>query len=498
VIVDFDSEVPGGSLDRMAMAAWERAAALDMPADGRIEAYDRAVVRGATWQAATKWLRNVFCGHGTDGLFRPGQGIATYALGARPKAGDYSWDWWPQWSGPLHYRALVLADDDLAGACDRYDDAFADYARQFEYHDRSIALGVSVLPSLWWACGPGRGGTLAGVMEKSARRALAASVAENGRARAMDSGAQAVTAEGFMLAEQAFGDAAFAEQAMLLLKEINAKLDGPFWEFNCGQTGNLMHGGQIRPLGHGHAALANVLAHRLTGRAEFMDAARRFARYLVAINYVTHDASPDPDFDWRGWANGSNAGRDQIAEFPPWETIASLLCLAPLMEDVPDSESGFYDVLWYIARTGLAQFPAARELKRVHDETMHLHYLMRNTLASERDFYDILPFLAYENPHDQTLLASYQGTDCLLGELVFGGGLAQADDGRLGLIVPGAAVMDARECDSRLVLVWNPTAKAIRAAVAALWPAGAGGMKPSEQQKITVEPRRAVRLEFAR
>jgi len=489
VILDFSDRVPGGALDAMLLRAWERAAALDMPTDGLVEAYERAGARGVTWQAAVKWLRDVFCGQGAEGLLRPDEGIVTYALGARPKAGgDYGWTWWPQWAGPLHYRAMVTGDDELAAACDRYDERFAEHARKFHYHDHSIALGVSVLPGFWWARGCGRGGVLATALEKSARASLEASEGENGKVRTMDCGAQAATAEGFLLASQAYGDEAFAQQARVLLEEINAKLDGAFWEFNCGETGNLMHGGQIRPFGHGHAALANVLASRVFGEEQYRDAARRFARYLVAINYVTHNSSQDPDFDWRGWANGSIAGRDQIAEFPPWETIASLLCITPLTDE-PGLESAFHDVLWYIARTGLAQFPAARTLKRILDESYQVRYVPRDSLASERDFYDVLPYLAYENPHDQDLLASYQGTDCLLGELVFGGGLARAQDGRLGVLAPRAFLMDPDELSSRRVTVWNPTPEGIQTVVTVTWPDGT-----TAQEGVDVGPRQTARI----
>ena len=64
-------------------------------------------------------------------------------------------------------------------------------------------------------------------------------------------------------------------------------------------------------------------------------------------------------------------------------------------------------MLWYVARTGLAQFPGARTLKRVLDESMQVHYVPREQIASERGFYDTLPYLAYENPRDQTLLVSF-------------------------------------------------------------------------------------------
>jgi hypothetical protein len=158
-----------------------------------------------------------------------------------------------------------------------------------------------------------------------------------------------------------------------------------------------------------------------------------------------------------------------------------------------EMEAGFYDALWYIARTGLAQFPAARSLKRILDESMQVHYVPRKRIASERDFYDILPYLAYENPRDQTLVASYQGSDCILGEFVYGGGLARSSDDRLGILVPRAATMDLRELDERLIHVWNPTPKAIKAQITVTWPDGAKSVQP-----IKAPPRTVVRETVAK
>jgi hypothetical protein len=492
VAVDFDGAMPGGSLDAMLLAAWERAAAADIPPDGRTEALDLAKRRGVSWSAATEWLRGVFCGRGAEGLFRPAEGLVTYAPGTRPKFDQqYSWYWWPQWAGHLRYRALVLNDGELAAACDRYDAEFAARAGRFYYNGPTIAVSISVLPSLWWMYGCGGAGPLADALRGIMAKAAETSRAENGRPRDMDYGFQAVAAEAFLLSAKVFGDPAQADQARVLLAEINEQLDGRFWEFNVAERSNMMHGGQIRPMGHGHAALANYLAWLQCGRPEHLAAARRFARLLVAIQYASHNGSADPEFDWRGWANGTNAGRDQYAEFPPWETSNSLLAVAAMIED-QDLDPGIQQCLWYFARTGLAQFPAARTLKRVLDESMHVRYVPRDSIGSERGYYDTLPYLAYENPHDQTLLASYQGTDCLLGELVFGGRLASADDGRLSVLVPRAARMDAREVAERLVYVWNPLEWAVGSTVTVRWPDGSTAAKAVE-----VPPRSGLRVEFA-
>jgi len=493
ILVAFSTQMPGDTLDAMLMRAWERAAAVDFPADGRVPAFERATRRGVTWGTATRWLRDVFCGSGTEELFYPDRGICTYATGTRPKAGgDYSWAWWPQWAGLLHFRALMTDDRELAGRCERFDAAFSGLHSNANILGARNVIGLTLLPSLLWARGAGKGGTLAQGLEPIVRGAYEGSRGENGGTRAMDNGGQAASAEGLLLAAEAFDTPAYAEQAMLLLGEVNSELDHRFWNFNCGRTGNMDHGGQLRPLGVSHAVAANLEAYRRSGDAAYLTAARRFARYLIAILYTTHNGSADPDFDWRGWANGSNGGRDQIAEFPPWESCNGFMYPLGLLEEGV-IEPGLLDTAWYFARTGLAQFPAARTLKRIYDRGLNVRYRPRREIASECDYYDNVPYLAYENPLDQTLLASYQGTDCLLVDLMFAGGLACAEDTRLGVIVPAAARLDAALTKRRMVYVWNPLREAVTTRINVTWPDGR-----RNGQSLRVEPRSVATVECVR
>lgn len=492
LFLTFSAEAPDGFMDKALIAAWERAAACDLPADGRVPAYDGAVARGVTWQAAMAWMRGVFCGAGAEGFFLPDRGFTAYADGTRPRAGGYSWDWWPQWSGLLHYRALLAGDAELAAKCEEYDARFQEAAAKRYGMMMQPIIGITAVPSLWWIRGAGKNSTLAAALRGGVEASWKQSVAENGTTRQGDYGSQAVRAEGLLLAADAYGETRYADQALLLLAEVNAQLDGAFWTFGCTNWSDTSHGGQVRPMGYGHAVSANRLAWQRTGRAEYLTAARRFARLLVAVNYVTHNASPVPDYDWRGWANGTTGGRDQHAQFPPWETSNALLGMSTLMAE-QELEAGCYDVLWYFARTGLAQFPAARTLKRVWSTDMQVRHVPRGKIASEADFYDILPYLAYENPYDQTLLASYQGSDCVIGEFVFGGGLARAADDRLLVLAPRAACLDPAEVDERLLCVWNPLAEPIVTDVTVTWPDGKTTTRP-----VTALPRSVLRLTVPR
>ena len=482
---------PQGNLDELLMAAWHRAAAIDMPDDGAMAMHDQAVSRGATWTAAVRWLRDLFTHGSADGLFYPDRGIRTYAPGTRPKAGeDFSWGWWPQWAGYFHYRALLTNDTDLKAACERYDENFAQCSNT---HVDADIVNVSFVPAVKWAATAGKGSPLAAAVRPSIEASYAKSVAENGGPRRHDPGNQASRAEMMLLATQAYDDPKFAAQGLLLVEEMNAELDNRFWSFGCTSWADLSHGGQPRPMGYGHAIAANVRAFQRTRDAKFLAAARRFTRLLISTSVMTHDGSPAPDYDWRGWCHGTMGGRDQHAQCPPWETSNALMCMIELMAE-QDLESGCYDTLWYYARTGLAQFPKARTHKRIWDPTMKIvRFVPREKLVSERDFYDVLPFLAYENPADQTLLASYQGSDCLEGELLFGGGLATADDGRLIVLVPHAAQMDPAVTNHRTIKVWNPTAKPIDTTIRVVWPDGTTASQP-----LKVPSRELVMAEFVK
>ena len=473
VVLRYAGTCPGGTLDAFCLQSWERCARLSWPRAGRVPAYDRAAQHNVTWAAAAGWLRDAVTGpKETPGFFHPERGFATYAPGTRPKFDkDYGWNWWPQWCGALNLRAWLLGDKELTARCAEYDDRFADYAQKNNYHERAITGALSILPTLWWLQGAGRDGKMRDILHAPLQQAAAASRQENGGTRKLDYGAQANTAEGFLLAANIYNEAEFTEQAQVLLAEINTQLDEHFWEFNCGKTGNLMHGNQMRPFGLAHACLANLLLYKQSGREEHRLAAERFMRYMIGVCYTTHNSSQDPDFDFRGWANGSIAGRDQIAEFPPWETMNSLMAVSPLL-DAGTAPLGLCHALWYITRTGLAAYPIARTLKRVHGEDYAIRYLPRTEIGSERDFYDPLPYLAYENPYDQTMLASYQGSDALLAHLVYGNGLARAQDDRLGVYVPAAVRCDPDLATARDVHVWNPLAEEVVTSLIVSWPDG--------------------------
>jgi len=487
--IDFSTQLPGATNDELYLKAWQRACAFSFPQDGKVEANERTAARGVTWQSATEWMHDKFRGNYSQYFFHPEKGHGGYAHGSRPQAWDvYHWGAWGQWGGPLHYRAAVLGDDKLAACCQKYDVRYAEH----EKDNRSGSIGPGVMPGVWWARRQGGKGPFSETIRALIDHTYETSASENGKKRKMDWGYQCVVAEGLFQGYLTWGETAFRDQAEMLINEINPRLDENFWSFNCGAAESLIHGGQVRSHGHSHGIAANILAHEVLGGDEYLANAHRFGRFLLSLCYACHNGSKDPDFDFRGWCNGSNGGRDQIAEFPPWETAVGLFGLASLMGEV-DLEPGFHDVLWYFARTGLAQYPAARTLKRILGEDYSVHYVPREEIASEQDFYDASEYLSCENPYDQTLQANYQAADGLLVELVMGGGLARADDPRLGVFVPDAATLDMNQLTEREVHVWNPLGEAIQSNVTVTWPDGS-----TAEQAVTAGPREKVKVRFVR
>ena len=245
-----------------------------------------------------------------------------------------------------------------------------------------------------------------------------------------------------------------------ILGRVNRKLDDTFWQFNCAAEGDLVGAGQARPFGHGIAAAANMMAWKRFGDPQYLDAAKRFANILLAMHFITFNESPSPDLDTRGWCLGSTGGRDQTAQLPPWETGYAIQQFAPLLAEGQGRE-GFYDALWLFSHTGLAQFPKARTMKRLYTPDMQITYRTIEELPTEREFYLRLPYLAYENPWDQTMLACYQGVEPLILSLFLGGGLIASEDDRVTALVPDAAIF-APGIDKRFsVELWNPTSAPI-------------------------------------
>jgi len=512
LIVDFVGEIPGARWDTWLADAWERAARWHFPEDGRVPAWEVARSRGAGWVEAADWLAAQFQKpEGYPGLFYPEGGTCVYAPHTRPKWDEHGVaDFCGQWIGPLSYLGHVWADDALRASTGRLEVLFArDHCRE---------------PGQIWTIGPTP--QHCAVMRKARLEGISPAVEEKVRdyvvrrtevvlnppagGRRGDGGILAWDAFANLLAADLFDTENREAAARELLARVTAKLDERFEGFNCAAEGDFVGAGQGRPFGHGIAMSANVLAHARFGDPAYLDVAERCANIMMGLYYGTCNLSPVPDMDTRGWAVGSNGGRDQLCHMPPWETAFALQQLAYLIE-AGRGRNGFYDLLWLFAHTGLCMFPKARALKRLYTPDLTTVYRPIESLPSEREFYLSLPYLAYEEPWDQTMLAGYQGVEPLILALYLGGGLAAAEDDRVLALVPRAAMYDADVARQFVVHLWNPLDFPIETRVGATvacrrheaWHCDATGDvelsgESAWTSPITVPPREVMRVGFRR
>lgn len=466
VLIDCAGALPQTRWDLWLATGWERMCRLHFPTDGRVPAWDVARSRGAGWVEAAEWLAAQFQKEeGCPGFFYPQTGSCVYAPHTRPK-----WDangvglFCGQWLGPLDYLAHVWRDRAIRASLPRL--------------ERLFAADQGHSPESIWTIGPApmycavlRKARLSGVsrpvrakLQDWVHRRTAYTLRPPAGARRGDGGILAWDAFTNLLAADLFDRKACEAAAREYLALVNARLDDAWWAFNCAAEGDDVAAGNARPFGHGIAMSANLLAWQRFGDPAYLAAAERFGNILLAMHFITANTSPTPDLDTRGWANGSNSGRDQLCNLPPWETAFSLEQLALAILSGLNRE-GFYDVLWLFSHTGLAMFPKARTLKRIYTPDLKPLYRPIDSLATERAYYLTLPYLAYEEPWDQTMLAGYQGVEPIICSLLFGGGLVRCTDDRVMALVPQAAVYDEAVADRFTVHLWNPTEAVVETAL---------------------------------
>jgi len=511
VTVDFANAFPNRRLDKWLVDGWERMLAIHFPEDGHIGAWEVAKSRGASWIAAAQWLTDQFQKpEGCPGFFYPDRGTCIYAPFTRPKWDSGAGDFCGQWTGPVSYLAHIWKDKGIAAASDRLESLFAREKAHTPERIWTIGLTPQYVATM-------RKAALVGVapetMEKIkdwvTRRTAVVLEPPPGERRG-DAGIFAWDALMNLLAADLFEPAKREEAAKALLEHVQRELDDKWWSFNCAAVGDFVSAGGGRPFGHAIAMTANLLAYQRFGDAKYLNAAERLGNILLGMHFITYNNSQSPDVDTRGWANGSTAGRDQLCDLPPWETAHALLQLAYAV-DSPIVRDGFYDVLWLFAHTGLAMFPKARTMKRLYKPDMSITYRPIDSIATEREFYLKLPYLAYEEPWDQTMLAGYQGVEPIILSLFLGGGMAAAEDERVLALVPQAPRYDKQAAKEFTVHLWNPLDQPIRTRLRATiaektgdkWTcsASSGSVLTAAEPftgALTVPPRVVTKVTFAR
>lgn len=510
------NNMPADHWDGWLADGWERLCRTHFPHDGIVPAYQSVAERNISWRTAAEWLSSgVAKPAGYVGLYEPGKGLIGYSASTRPRTGDTPQYWrifCGQWAGPIAYLGHVWDDEQLLKAADSLEND-ALYEIKPLIHAEAINT-ISYTPHYLGLIRKGKINSLTDyskeVIAQYLPRHSQVLLDPPAGAKRGDAGLIAWDALANIAAADIFPSEEYEQTARELLSRVNDKLDAAFWTFNCAVEDDLVGAGQSRPFGHGIAASANLLAWRRFGDDKYLQAAKRFANLTLAMHFIVHNESPSFDLDTRGWAHGSTGGRDQIAQLPPWETAYALQQFAPLLCE-GQGRSGIYDVLWLHSHTGLAQFPIARVLKRIYNPDMSITYRPMDELATERAFYKNLPYLSYENPWDQTMLAAYQGAEPLLLSLYYGDGLVHAEDSRILTLIPEAADYSPNLTDSFIVHCWNPTSQPISTRLHAVIAekrkenyrmegnnsANLTAAQPTSEQ-ITIPPREVYKIRFLR
>lgn len=509
--LDYAARLPKRRWDLWLSGGWERLLAMHFPRDGHVPAYQVARSRGASWVEAAEWLTDQFQrGEGCPGFFHPENGIHVYAPNTRPRHDKGVKVFCGQWTGPVAYLGRLWKDRAIQQAADRLEGIFIQDKHHTPERIGTIGPTPQYVAALRKDAVAGLSKAGRGQVRDWLKRRVEYVLNPRPGERTGDGGVLAWDAFASLLAADRFEKRFFEDAARDLIERMAAELEENFWAFNCAAKGDMVSCGQARPFGHGLAMAASLLAHQRFGETRYLEMAERFANLLTALHFIPHNNAESPDLDTRGWANGSTGGRDQYCNLPPWETAFALEQLAYMFAAGLERES-YYDLFWLFSHTGLAMFPKARTHKRLYTPERGITYRPIDAVATERAFYLSLPYMAYEEPWDQAMLAGYQGVEPIVLALLCGGGLVESLDDRVLALVPEAATYDcALEREIR-VRLWNPTAAAIdtslRATVAAkrgdTWTVsgairGTVSRKNPVTRPVTVPPRQATVVTFRR
>ena len=497
VLIDYSGPEDARTHDHWLLEEWSRLLDLTFPKDGRVEVLDIASRLGVSWGKAADALEDVLRQREVPGLWDEEKGIAVYIDGTRPKAGDLSMGFSLLWIAPAAYSAKWRGDEALL---ERYFLLADKLGVELAKHDPAQAftlgmlffVGLPALRLLDLDCG--KMPHLKAAVETYLEGCLAPHARAEEKDGFGDYGIRSIAAHAFLLGGRVLQDERFQKRGLEIIRHINTQLEGDFWFFGCGIGEKCPAGHQARPLGYAHAILANLEAYRLCGDMAFLDAASRFANYAIALCFASANGSPVEDFDTRGWAHGAISGRDQLAEFPPYETCDTVRAIAALAEFQEDAPTAFYDLIWLNARTALGMMPAARTYKRVYQANGKPCHIPTEGFANERAIYARFPYVAYENPWDQTLQATYQGSEPLWHRLLLGEGIAAPSDPRLLVFIPAALRPLPLNPKQPLALIcWNPTSTAIDFSLSVKT-----GFEVSGGGKLRLEARAKMVLEIRR
>jgi len=461
LLIRVSAGVPGGSVDRWMIDAWDKSFALHN--DGTPLPVTAVHERlGVSWSAAGGWLQRAMIHPGSTEMVHPEKGCQDYVIGTRPK-GD--WVYGPGWRhyfrpnvlAGLRYRALALDQPEEAAALDE--------------------LEARMVERRWVKLDPPRPHEIA-VGRQVATLAPDSPIAAAMRDHGVD--LDAVLAKEMADPERTLGTLVKQMRPLLplidgplprvwaeALARLNDGLDRTPWDYGyVPRRLAAITGGQSVPNSFLDTALMNGHAFAATGDRAYAEMARRFINTAIGWAFHTYNGSPVEDLDYRGLSHACLGGRDQMADIPPSENSHLLEALSYL-DLIPAElhEPAWFDCLWLSARAALSQYPVSRTHKRLSRPDGSVVHLPIDAVASERDLRDRLPYMGYENPVDQTLVATYQSLHGINADLAYGGRLARVDHPGLLCFVPQAGRLDPAGLGSPAVAVHNPSAEAVSVSV---------------------------------
>jgi hypothetical protein len=495
VLVSTSTRTPGGSMDAWLVHCWGVSNRLHGNDGTRLPVSRVYARQGASWKKAGAWLQKSLVHPGSTAMVHPEKGPQDYVIGTRPLA---NWCYGKIWGhylrknilATLYYRAHVFGQPeerkalmelessllkrhfirDPADPAKVADDQMAPYTELAALAPESV-IGARARPQA------------VGNLRAAIRRVMSNPDLPPGvQARRLNDLTAAMVKPHF--------DRVWRTP----LRAIADALEHNYWEFGYMPRSKMhINGGQTAVSSLFIGAELFAKAYVVSGDDEFARGYARFVNLAIGWGYHTFNGDTAEDFDFRGLAHASVAGRDQLADVPPMENSSFADTLGWL--DVIPSEyyrTEWFDCLWMGMQTGLCQYPAVRTTKRLWTPGYGRTIEPLRKIATERHLQKHLPYMAYENPYDQTLVATYQSLQGLVADLFFGGALADAGPNVLCL-VPRAARLDRAEIHERKILLYNPRDVAQTARPRAFFPAGTATgrkvrLKPHALQWVTLRP----------
>jgi len=446
-------------VDKWLFKLWSKALGLSMTTDGRVTVGDTYRAMDIDYPTMAAGIQGILRQKMVSGIWDEDKGIVVYAEGTRPKGAGTS--------------ALV----NIMWAADSYQ-----YARiRGEKSDRIRALDL--IRNFWPANSHTRGSVdrvpfdiyhitnlFIGVTEET-RPILVEGLAgylahiqsfylgDDEHLHSMDQGNMCTFGRLLYHGAVLLEDDELRIHSKHMIDLSIATLSENYWHCAMNKDG----GGNIRPPALAAAALGALDLFLDTGEEHYRQMMIRFLRLVFAINVHSFDGIGHPDLDSRGWCNGANGGRDQMAELPPWESSVPLRAMAAALPYWPEAPVAAWNILHVAATTTIGQVPAARTHRFAYtlDGKRELRSIGMNParFSFAKNFYN--PWLAYENPYDQTMAAGYQGAEILDNALSFGGALISANHPAVTVVVPEAATWRIDTTLPITIFIGNASSEAI-------------------------------------